>query len=75
MNRLILVKGKGEIGIEINSDAYTQLNRILYCVFDVYNSCNDIHFISDIFRTAKYIFKVIRPPDEEIKSFERIYLN
>ena len=75
VNRLMLKMGRAEIVIEINSDTYTYLMRILYCVLDVLNSCNDLHFISDIFRTSKSIFKVIRPPDEDIKSFERIFLH
>ncbi|KAL4445994.1 hypothetical protein ABPG74_010986 [Tetrahymena malaccensis] len=75
VNRLLLERGKVDICIEISSDTYTYLMRILYCVLDVLNTCNDLHFISDIYRTSKSIFKVIRPPDEDIKSFERIFLN
>ncbi|EAR85346.1 Fes/CIP4-like domain protein (macronuclear) [Tetrahymena thermophila SB210] len=75
VNRLLLERGKVDICIEISSDTYTYLMRILYCVLDILNSCNDLHFISDIYRTSKSIFKVIRPPDEDIKSFERIFLN
>ncbi|KAL4492423.1 hypothetical protein ABPG72_005558 [Tetrahymena utriculariae] len=75
VNRLLLERGKVDICIEISSDTYTYLMRILYCVLDILNTCNDLHFISDIYRTSKSIFKVIRPPDEDIKSFERIFLN
>lgn len=59
------------IEVEINSDAYTQLMRIVYCLLDVSASVSssDVHGISRVFTIAKSMFKVIRPPDENIVCF------
>lgn len=61
--------------MEINSDTYTSLMRILYIALDVLNDTNDLTSLSEIFTTCQSIFKVIRPPDEDITSFQRIFLH